>query len=142
MNLTAQTQSKHATILHIEGSVDGETYGHLLVEAQQLLTRGVRTLVLELTHCDYMSSAGLMVLTTIFKQMRDLTRSESSASWTTKNTLERAGELGPARQLVLVNPNPSVERVLSLAGMQSFLPIYPNIAQAINDINSKEVVNR
>lgn len=131
MTFTLQALDKHTTILHIHGSLDGATYGELLVEAQQILAQGVRYLVLELSDCDYMSSAGLMTLTSIFKQMRDLTRSESGASWATKNTLERAGELGPARQLALVNPCPEVERVITLAGMQSYIPIYVSTEQAL-----------
>ena len=131
MNLTARAYNKHATILHVQGNVDGETYGHLLVEAQQLVARGTRCLLLELSDCEYMSSAGLMALTSIFKQMRDLTRSEAALEWNAQNTMDRAGELGPARQLVLVAPCDDVQRVLNLAGMQSYLKIYPDLSQAL-----------
>lgn len=131
MNLTARAHNPHVTLLHVQGNVDGETYGHLLVEAQQLLARGTRCLVLELSDCEYMSSAGLMALSSIFKQMRDLTRNESSASWVTQNTLDRAGELGPMRQLVLVAPCAEVLRVLNLAGMQAYLGIFPDVTSAL-----------
>lgn len=131
MNLTSQALDKHTTIVYVHGSLDGATYGELLVEAQQILAQGVRLMILELTDCDYMSSAGLMVLTGIFKQMRDLTRSESAASWATRNVLERAGELGAPRRLALVNPRPDVERVITLAGMQSYVPIYRTVAEAM-----------
>lgn len=131
MNLTSEARPGHTMILHVEGDLDGATYGELLVETQQLLAYGVRYLVLDLTQCAYMSSAGLIVLTSIFKQMRDLTRNETGASWATKNALDRAGELGPARQLVLVNPSPPVERVITLAGMQSYIPIYASTELAL-----------
>ncbi len=131
MNLTAHVPAKHTTVVSVVGSLDGATYGELLVELQQRLAEGARYLVLDLSYCDYMSSAGLMTLTTVFKQMRDLSRNEADASWATKNMLERAGELGPARQLVLVNPSPDIERVLTLAGIEAYIPIYLNIELAL-----------
>ena len=131
MKLTVQAHPKHAVVLQVDGSLDGATYGHLLMEAQQLLAEGTRLLVLDFARCDYMSSAGLMALTSIFKQMRELSRNEAEASWATKNVLERAGELGPARQLVIVSPCPPVERVLTLAGVQSYIPIHQDVAQAL-----------
>ncbi len=131
MNLVVSSQNAQVTVLYVQGSVDGESYGQLFVEGSGLVTRGTRCLILELTECDYMSSAGLVALNSIFKQMRDLTRSETNASWATRNMLERAGELGPARQLVLVNPRSVVERVLSMAGFSSYVEIYPNLAQAL-----------
>ncbi len=131
MNLVATPYDARATVLYVQGNVDGETYGHLMVEANALVTRGTRCLILELSACEYMSSAGLMALTSIFKQMRDLTRNEAGASWATRNTLERAGELGGARELVLVNPSSAVARVLDLAGIPSYLAMYPTLAQAI-----------
>lgn len=131
MTLTVNQNDNRVSVVRIQGSLDGATYGELLVEAQKLLAEGTRLLVLDFAACDYMSSAGLMVLTAIFKQMRDLTRNETGASWATKNAMERAGELGPARQLVIVNPCPPVERVLTLAGVQSYIPIYQDIAQAL-----------
>lgn len=142
MILTAQAHGKHAAVLYLQGDVDGETYGRLLVEAQQLVTRGARILLLELSQCEYMSSAGLVALTSIFKQMRDLSRSENSASWETKNTLERAGESGPPRQLALVNPRLAVQRTLTLSGMQAFLPIYPDIATAMASMSGVQVQER
>ncbi len=131
MKLKTETPSRHISILRVQGDVDGETYGQLLVEAEQLLARGTRVLLLDLTDCAYMSSAGLMALTSIFKQLRERARSEESASWATKNTLARAGELGTPRQFALVNPCPSVERVLELAAMTSYIPIYRAVSDAL-----------
>jgi anti-anti-sigma factor len=131
MKLSTETPSRHVGIVHVQGDVDGETYGQLLVEAEQQLARGTRVLLLNLTDCAYMSSAGVMALTSIFKQLRERARSEDAASWATKNTLERAGELGPPRQLALVNPCPSVARVLELAGLSAFIPVYRDLSDAL-----------
>lgn len=131
MKLTVQTPAHGVTVLHVQGDVDGETYGQLLVEAQQLLAGGTRRLVIDLTECTYMSSAGLMAFTTLFKQMRDMNRNQADASWATKNVLDRAGELGAERELVLVNPAPSVRRVLDMAGVPAYISIYPDVEQAI-----------
>jgi anti-anti-sigma regulatory factor len=131
MRLAAAPHSKEVVVLEIEGSVDGDSYGQLLVEAQGHVARNVRVLAFDLSHCTYMSSAGIVVLTTLYKQMRELNRSEASASWATKNVLERAGELGPQREIVLVNPTPAVRQVLDMAGIPSYIPVYASVQDAI-----------
>lgn len=130
MTLDVLPETKYVAVLRVQGDIDAESSGRLMVEVQGLLARGVRVVMLDLTECAYMSSTGLAALSSIFKQMRDLTRAEAEASWAVKNTLERAGELGPTRQLLLVNPNASVRRVLSLAGIETFITIYANLTQA------------
>lgn len=132
MMLTTFPQTKYATTLCVRGALDGETYGQFVVEAQHLLAHNTRLLIVELSECEYMSSAGLLALTSLFKQMRELTRNETSATWATKNVLERAGELGPPHKLVIVNPRPAVERVLELAAMTAYIPMYPDVASALN----------
>ncbi len=136
MRLSAALYSTYATVLSVNGDIDGDSYGAVLVEAEQLLARNTRLLVVDLTDCAYMSSAGVVVMTTLYKRMRDLTRSEASASWATKNVLERAGELGPPRALGIANPNPAVLRVLEMAGIPSFIPVFATAQDAISVMNS------
>lgn len=131
MKLTAEEAARDVTVLRVQGDVDGETYGALMIQAQQLVAGGTRRLVIDLTLCDYMSSAGLMVFTTIFKQMRDMNRNQADASWATKNVLDRAGEWGAERELVLVGPSPDVQRVLNMAGIPAYISIYPGVKQAL-----------
>jgi len=131
MNLCVETPKPGVTILRVEGDVDGDSYGQLLVEAQQLVAGGTRRLVIDLSECAYMSSAGLMAFTAIFKQMRDMNRNRADASWATQNILDRAGELGAERDMALVNPSPPVQRVLDMAGIPAFISIYPTVDQAL-----------
>ena len=131
MNLTSEELPRQIAILHVRGSFDGATYGQVLVEGEHLIARGARVLILDLGECDYMSSAGLMVLTSLWKRLRDLQLAENDASWETKNVLERAGALGPRRQLMLAGPCPPVLRVLNMAGMTAFLEIYQDVPAAL-----------
>ena len=131
MILTVEEVARGTTILRVQGDVDGETYGALLVQAQQLVSGGTRRLIVDLTRCDYMSSAGLMTFTAIYKQMRDLNRNQANASWATRNVLDRAGELGAERELVLAGPTLEVQRVLDMAGLTAYISIYPGVAQAL-----------
>lgn len=131
MNLDVETPARGVTLLRVQGDVDGDSYGQLLVEAQQLIAGGARRLVIDLTECAYMSSAGVMAFTTIFKQMREMNRNRAGASWATQNVLDRAGEWGAERDLVLVNPSPAVRRVLDMAGIPAFVSIYATVDQAL-----------
>lgn len=125
-----------AAVLHVQGSVDGDTYGELLMEAQQLLIKGSRRLILDLQDCEYMSSAGIMALTSTLKKMREMQLAETGASWATKNVLDRAGALGPARELILTQPRAAVDRVLEMAGVNAYLRIFPDVSSALTALHS------
>jgi len=136
MNLTSAELPRHIAVLSVQGSFDGATYGQILVEGEQLVTRGARVLILDLTECEYMSSAGLMTLTLLWKRMRALQRAENDAAWETQNVLARAGVLGYRRQLILAGARPDVLRVLNLAGMPAYIEMYPDVPTALVALES------
>jgi serine/threonine-protein kinase RsbW len=132
MNLRAEPVEDRGdvAVIHVQGSVDGSNFGELIQQAQSLYAAGKRRLVVDLAECDYMSSAGLVALHSIVKLLSGERLPDTEQGWAVLRALDGARE-GTQRNLAIVNPSPRVERVLTMAGMQAFIPIYRDLSSAI-----------
>lgn len=118
-------------VLHVKGNVDGSNYDRVVGQAQALYNDGVRQIVVDLSQCDYMSSAGLVALNSMVKLLKGERFPHTDAGWAVLHTLDSARESGPQHLLALVSPTPRVSRVLDMAGMLNFLPSYPDVPRAL-----------
>ncbi len=94
-------------VVAITGSLDSTTSP----EAQKALDgmiAGVRTVALDFTALDYISSAGLRVLLGAAKQLR-----------------------GSGGTLRIFGLNPSVREVFEISGFSTILSVYPSEAEAV-----------
>jgi len=96
------------TIVGVIGSVDGITAGELLERLTAIVEQGNHRLVASLAGVEYTSSAGLRVFLAIMKETRT-----------------HGGDL----RLAAVQP--SVARVLELAGFTGILKIFDEVDQAV-----------
>jgi anti-sigma B factor antagonist len=97
-----------ASVVTIEGSVDGLTAETLLSTLQAHVQEGNARIVTDLSRVDYTSSAGLRVLLAMVKEARS-----------------RGGDL----RLAGVTPN--VRKVLELSGFTSILKLYDGVDAAV-----------
>lgn len=97
-----------ATVVAIQGSVDGLTAGDLLASLGSEVQAGKTRLVADLAGVEFMSSAGLRaVLATV------------------KDTRQHGGDL----RLAAVRPD--VWKVLNLSGFTSIVKIFPDVESAV-----------
>lgn len=107
--LTIDTEVRgETTVVTVTGSVDGLTAGDLLHGLKNVLDEGRHQLVASLGGVDYTSSAGLRAFLTIMKEART-----------------RGGDLR------LAGVQPSVARVLDLAGFTGILKIFDDVDAAV-----------
>lgn len=117
------------TILSIEGSVDGSTFEKLVDQAQFLYQAGTKELILDITHVDHVSSAGLVALYQIARMMRG-DPPQDLDGWSALHAI--ANDTGhPDQHVKLLNPQPQVDRVLERAGMKSQFEIYADLPSAV-----------
>lgn len=131
MELSVERPTDRAAVVHIRGSVDGSNFKQLIAQAQTLQGEGVSRIVLEISGCDYMSSSGLVALNAITKLLRGEQTPDTENGWAVLKTLDDARAPSGQPQLALVNPTTRVDRVLDLAGLKSFIPIYSDTASAL-----------
>jgi anti-anti-sigma factor len=97
-----------ATVVALDGIVDGLTSEGVHLSLSELVKKGTVRLVAEFKEVSYTSSAGLRVLLSIVKDVR-----------------QRGGDL----RLAAVRPD--VLRALQIAGFTSILKLYPGVDEAL-----------
>jgi len=119
------------TILTPDGDMDGSNYRLVIAKAQELQAAGMRYLVLDLKHVNYMSSAGLVALHSIGKSLAGEATPDPDAGWDAYHAVERDRPVAAYAQFKLLNPQPRVEKLLEMAGMSAIFEIYKERAEAL-----------
>jgi len=104
---------ERATIVSIDGSVDGMTAADLVAAFREQITGGTPRLVGDLASVDYTSSAGLRALLETVKEAR-----------------QHGGDL----RLAAVRPE--VLRVLELSGFTSIMQVFPDVNAAVSSFGA------
>ena len=115
------------TIFSIRGDIDVRTYERLQAEATRAVEAGTRNLLLDLSEVAYISSAGLRALHAIYSLLRAADPTESAE--VVQRGLRDGSYTSP--HLKLLNPSPSVDKVLRAAGFDMYLEIYTSLPQAL-----------
>lgn len=114
------------TVFHLKGDLTAEN--QLRERAKQAYEDGTRNLLLDLTEVPYISSSGLRALHHIYMLLRTDAPEESDQA-------AKAGILAgtfTSPHLKLLNPSKNAEKVLSLAGYDTFLEIHRDLRKAID----------
>ncbi len=105
-------QINGVTILAIQGTIDALTAPEITEYINGLISRGKINVVADFSGVSYTSSAGLRMLLGAVKQTRS-----------------KGGDL------ILVDIQPDVEKVLRMSGFTSILKIFPDIDSAVNEFS-------
>ncbi|MCX7966468.1 MAG: STAS domain-containing protein [Syntrophorhabdaceae bacterium] len=102
---------KAATVVTVKGRIDGVTAPQLENDLLELISRGVRRLIVNFEELDYISSAGLRTVLTVAKKLKS---EQGSICFT--------GLKG------------AVEEVFKISGFYSLFKIYDSDASALSSI--------
>lgn len=119
------------TILAPDGDVDGSNYRLLMAKAQELHAAGTQYMLLDLKQVNYMSSAGLVALHSISKSLAGEAPPDPDSGWDAYHAVQRDRPAGTHAQLKLLNPQPRVEKLLDMAGMNAVFEVYRDRAEAL-----------
>lgn len=118
------------TILRPTGRIDGSNYESLINRVSQLYASGTRSLLLDLTSVDFLSSAGLVALHSIVLILRGEAPTSGMSGWDALAAIDR-DESGTQKSVKLLNPQPKVKNTLQMAAMDRFFEIYTDEAAAL-----------
>jgi ABC-type transporter Mla MlaB component len=127
--LTITKTEGDVLVLHLEGTLDGQTHESLLDAARMEHTGGVRYLVLDLKELKVITSAGLGALQTIY---RLFTPREEIEAW----EREQHGEPYKSAYFKLASAAPNIYYVLNITGFLSNIPVYPELPEALDSFHS------
>ena len=99
------------SVIHVTGDVAAENCGILDARAGDVLHEGSRHIIVDLTECKYMSSAGFRVLHKIYNALHD--------------------DKDDTAQLRLVKPPDEVSRILKVMGFDVVMEIHDDLASAV-----------
>lgn len=119
---TVSRPSATVTILHLQGRVDAASEALVREQASRLHAEGARHLLLDLSQVDYISSAGLRAIHTLYKLF---TPAEEIKAW------KPGGDVYKTPYFKLLCPSPQVYGVLNLAGFLHNIPFFTNLKDAL-----------
>lgn len=135
MNLSVEqiTANKPVTVLKIQGELDGSSYLNLIQEAQSLYTAGSRHLLLDLSEMTFMSSAGLVGLHSVVMVMRGQEPPNMEGGWSVIHEISHdvSNSSGQDITCKLLQPQPRVQKTLSMTGFDNILEIHTDRETAV-----------
>ena len=115
------------TVIRLSGDLNVTTYEVLQQQAREAHEAGARDMVIDLAGVDYISSAGIRAISSVFRMLRGRSPQESPEAM--QKGLKDGTFKSP--HLKLSGPAGSVAEVIKLAGVDMFLEIYPDVAAAL-----------
>lgn len=135
MNLTVEQISAHkpVTVLKVQGELDGSSYQTLIQKAQALYDAGTRYLLLDLSDMNFISSAGLVGLHSVVTVMRGKEAPNMEGGWSVihEASHDMSTSAEPESACKLFNPQPRVQKTLSMTGFDNLLEIYTDWETAV-----------
>ena len=122
LTLTVSRPSATVTVLHLQGRVDAASETLVREQASRLHAEGARHLLLDLSQVDYISSAGLRAIHTMYKLF---TPADEIKAW------QPGGDVYKTPYFKLLCPSPQVYGVLNLAGFLHNIPFFTNLKDAL-----------
>ncbi len=125
------TRRVPVTVLRVIGNLDGASYQKFIETARAYYTAGARDFLIDLSETPYLSSAGLVALHTLVKLTRGEKLAEEESGWGALHDIEREASEKFEPHVKLLNLQPRVSRVLELAGILTFLPVFTDRETAL-----------
>ena len=122
--LTITKSEGRVVVLHLGGKLDGQTNQALLDSARAEHSAGTKLLLLDLKDLQMITSAGLGTLQTIYKLFTPIVEIQA---W----DREKHGEPYKSAYFKMAAAPPNVYYVLNIAGFLSNIPLYPDLAGAL-----------
>jgi anti-anti-sigma factor len=131
------TVSKHegdipVTVLHLEGSLGAESEAQLTGRAKSEQQAGMRNAILDLSKVDFMSSAGLRGIHTIYSMLRNANTGESDEA--VQEGIAAGTYKSP--HLKLASANDKVREVLTMTGYDMFLEMHKDVEAALKSFSA------
>ena len=128
VKVTTENRLVPVTVLHVDGNIDSSSYEAFRKKAQDVIDRGARHIIVDLSHAPYVSSAGLRVLHDMFNQLRARDPNRMSDQEVRQGI--SAGTY-KSSQLKLVNLSNETKTVLQMSGFDMFIDVYDDMEKAL-----------
>src|SRR5215216_7870587 len=133
VKVTTENRLVPVTVLHVDGNIDSSSYEDFRKKAQDVIDRGARHIIVDLSHAPYVSSAGLRALHDMFNQLRAHDPNKMSDQEVRKGI--SAGTY-KSSQLKLVNLSNDTKTVFQMSGFDMFIDVYDDMEKALTSFQA------
>ena len=120
------------SIVALDGELDGTNYQELISTVQGIYDGGGRNLVLDLSGLTFISSAGLVGLHTVLRQMRGEAPADPEYGYAALRAINDDVDEGTGDPNVHVcGTQDAVQKVLDRTGLGGLFPSFPDRASAL-----------
>ncbi len=118
-------------VLGMAGDLDATSYLQAIAQAEGAYKGGARTLLLDLSNTDFVSSSGLVAIHSIALLMQGQKPPDPEQGWAAIRSMGYGQGADARRSLKLVNPQPRVTATLSKVGFGDAFEVYPTVDAAL-----------
>ena len=118
-------------VLSMAGDLDATSYLQAIAQAEGAYKSGARTLLLDLSNTDFVSSSGLVAIHSIALLMQGQKPPDPEGGWAAIRSMGYGQGADARRCLKLVNPQPRVTATLSKVGFSDAFEVYPTVDAAL-----------
>lgn len=128
------TEGMQVALLNVVGRLDGSNYTQLVAEARELLSSGVERIILDLSGCSYLSSAGLFALHNIALMAHNIDPLDQEDGWSALRSMANDKRLLMDR-FKIINVPDKIMHTLEISGLSPLYDTYPDMQGALAAFN-------
>ena len=127
--ITTENGKVPVTVLHVDGNIDSATYAEFQAKADELINDGARHILIDLSHVPFISSAGLRVINSLFKQLADLHPDMNLNDDEMKKGIADGSYKSP--YLKILNLSEEAKAAFSMSGFDMFIETFTDLKAAV-----------
>ena len=131
ITITQSDVNTEVSILGIQGDLDASNYKDAISMAMEAHSSGAQYLVIDMSDLRFMASSGLVALHSIALVMRDELAPDPEYGWDAFHSISRDKTGGAQESVVLLKPQPKVQKTLEKTGFDEQFKIYSDLESAI-----------
>lgn len=117
------------TVMHVDGNIDTSTYAAFQSKADELIDNGARFILVDLSHVQFVSSAGMRALQHVYDRLRSLYPVLDVSDEDVKEGIRKGTYKSPF--LKLLSPSKEAAKTFEITGFDMFIDIFTDKEAAI-----------
>ena len=117
------------TVMHVDGNIDNSTYEAFQSKADELIDSGAHFILVDLSHVQFVSSAGMRALQHIYERLRSRYPNSDISDEDVKKGIREGTYKSPF--LKLLNPSKESAKTFEISGFDMFIEIFTDKDTAI-----------
>ncbi len=128
VKITTMNSRVPVQVMHVHGDLDSASYEMFQNRASELIKNGAQYILVDLTHTQFISSAGLRAIHSIYNQLRSAKPDRSDEE------IRKGISAGTYRSpyLKVLNLSPEAGKAFALGGFDMYIETHTDLIKAVS----------